>query len=168
MEYNREKAVAYAHQWAYGRNSRYFDFTGIGGDCTNFASQCVFAGAGVMNYKKTFGWYYVNANDRTPSWTGVQYFYNFIVNNKGPGPYAEVVPLSDIMPGDLVQLQYPGRTHWSHTPFVVEVGKHPAPDNILIAAHTFDTDYRPLASYTYANLRPLHIIGVRAPAEKAK
>ena len=37
--YNRELAVAYAHRWAYGRNPEFFDFQGIGGDCTNFASQ---------------------------------------------------------------------------------------------------------------------------------
>ncbi len=39
----------YAHLWAYGRNPRYYDYEGIGGDCTNFASQCIYAGAGVMN-----------------------------------------------------------------------------------------------------------------------
>ena len=42
--YNRELAVAYAHRWAYGRNPEYFDFQGIGGDCTNFASQCIYGG----------------------------------------------------------------------------------------------------------------------------
>lgn len=36
--YQREKAVAYAHQWAYGRNPAYINFNGIGGDCTNVGS----------------------------------------------------------------------------------------------------------------------------------
>ena len=38
-----EKAVRYAGKWAYGRNPAYFDFDGLGGDCTNFISQCIYA-----------------------------------------------------------------------------------------------------------------------------
>ena len=30
FEYNRDKAVAYAHKWAFGRNPAYFDFSNIG------------------------------------------------------------------------------------------------------------------------------------------
>ena len=55
-EYDRRAAVAYARKWAFTRNPEYYDFNGIGGDCTNFASQCVFAGAGFMNRTPTFGW----------------------------------------------------------------------------------------------------------------
>ena len=65
--YDRGKAVAYAHKWAFGRNPAYYDFEEIGGDCTNFASQCLRAGGGVMNFTPTFGWYYVNAARRAPA-----------------------------------------------------------------------------------------------------
>ena len=44
--YDREAAVAYAHRWAFGRNPAYSNFDGMGGDCTNFASQCLYAGTG--------------------------------------------------------------------------------------------------------------------------
>ena len=44
IPYNREVAVAYARRWALGRNIAYYDFENIGGDCTNFASQCIYAG----------------------------------------------------------------------------------------------------------------------------
>ena len=71
LSYQRTAAVEYARRWAFGRNPAYYDFSGIGGDCTNFASQCIFAGAGVMNFTPTFGWFYRSVNDRTPSWTGV-------------------------------------------------------------------------------------------------
>ena len=50
LPYDRAAAVAYAHAWAYRRNPAYFDYSGIGGDCTNFASQCLYAGAPVMNF----------------------------------------------------------------------------------------------------------------------
>ena len=104
LPYNREAAVAYAHTWAYRRNPAYFDFSGIGGDCTNFASQCIYAGAGVMNFTPLYGWFYRTANDRTPSWTGVQYLYDFLTRNLGAGPFATEVSLSQLEPGDVVQL----------------------------------------------------------------
>ena len=50
IPYDRNAAVAYAKEWALGRNPAYYNFDGIGGDCTNFASQSIFAGAKVMNY----------------------------------------------------------------------------------------------------------------------
>ena len=56
IPYRRDLAVAYAHRWAYGRNPAYFDYEELGGDCTNYASQCLFAGVGVMNYTPTYGW----------------------------------------------------------------------------------------------------------------
>ena len=71
FSYNRQKAIEYADNWAFSRNPRYFDFENFGGDCTNFISQCLFAGTGIMNYTRTFGWYYNSSYDRSPSWTGV-------------------------------------------------------------------------------------------------
>ena len=47
--YDRRRAVEYALRWALSRNPEYYDFEDIGGDCTNFVSQCLFAGCGVMN-----------------------------------------------------------------------------------------------------------------------
>jgi hypothetical protein len=50
LYYDREKAIAYADKYCgaawgsgnnYKYNPRYRDFTGIGGDCTNFASQAL-------------------------------------------------------------------------------------------------------------------------------
>jgi hypothetical protein len=73
----------------------------------------------------------------------------------------KVVPLSGILPGDVIQLRFPGERIFAHTPVVVKTGARPTPENILMAAHTFDTDYRPLSTFVYAELRPLHVIGVR-------
>ena len=75
--YDRRAAVLYAHEWAYGRNPKFYDYEHIGGDCTNFASQCIYAGAGVMNYTLTFGWYYISADDKAPAWSGVEPFWRF-------------------------------------------------------------------------------------------
>ena len=61
VPYDRQSAVMYALRWALSRNPEYYSYSGIGGDCTNFVSQCVYAGSGVMNYTPDFGWYYIDA-----------------------------------------------------------------------------------------------------------
>ena len=78
IPYDRRSAVAYAREWAFRRNPRFLDFSEIGGDCTNFVSQCLYAGSGVMNFTPVFGWYYLSSSNRTASWTGVEYLYNFL------------------------------------------------------------------------------------------
>jgi hypothetical protein len=161
LEYNRKKAVAYAHTWAYGRNPAYYDFEKLGGDCTNFASQVVYAGSGIMNYTPVYGWYYINSYNRTPSWTGAMYFYKFLISNKGQGPFGEETDMTGIMPGDIIQLSFKGDGIYSHTPVVVSVGKPPKLDNILVAAHSYDRDNYPITNYSWADIRFIHIKGVR-------
>ena len=159
MMYNRPAAVAYAKKWAYGRNPEYYDFSAIGGDCTNFASQCIFAGAGVMNYTPVFGWYYISVNDRSPSWTGVNELYRFLVGNREAGPQGVEVPLFEIEDGDIVQLDFNGDGTFDHTPVVIKRGEGTA-ETILVAAHSRDANCRPLASYNYARVRGIHIFNV--------
>lgn len=159
MPYNRENAVKYAHQWAYGRNPRFYDFSDLGGDCTNFASQCIYAGAGIMNYTPVFGWFYINLNNRTPSWTGVNELYDFLVNNTGAGPQGKIVALNEIERGDIIQLKFSYGARFDHSPVVVDAGSG-TPQTILVAAHSNDSDCRPLSSYAYTQLRPIHIYNV--------
>ena len=119
MEYRREAALQYAKQWALGRNPRYYNFEELGGDCTNFASQCIYAGSGVMNYTPVTGWYYNSSSDRSPSWTGVQYLYNFLTGNKSVGPYAAATDAAGAVPGDIVQLG--NQNGYYHSPVIVAV-----------------------------------------------
>lgn len=155
LPYNRDAAVEYARKWALSRNPAYYDFEKIGGDCTNFTSQCIYAGARVMNYTPVTGWYYNSASSRAAAWTGVEYLYKFLVNNKSVGPYARVVSQSEVQPGDIVQL---GK--WSgdfyHSPIITATSPV-----ILVAAHSFDALDRPLETYVYDRARFLHIEGVR-------
>ena len=156
LNYDRNAVFAYAKEWAFKRNPKYYDFSRLGGDCTNFASQCIYAGAGVMNYTPTFAWFYKSASDRTPSWTGVEYLYNFLVNNEGAGPFAEEAPLNKLEVGDIVQL---GRAtgDFYHSPVVVRI----ANGQIYVAAHSYDAFNKPLSSYRFEKVRGIHILGVR-------
>lgn len=161
--YNRAAAVQYAHTWAFRRNPRYYNFEDIGGDCTNFTSQCIYAGAGVMNYTPTFGWYYIDQNNRSPSWSGVEYLFNFMVNNQGPGPFTMPTTIDGVQPGDFCQLGHSDGSFF-HSPFIVSVGSPATLDNVLVATHTDDQDYYPLSSYNgeYDRIRFIHILGVRS------
>ena len=152
--------VAYAHAWAYGRNPLFYDYEKLGGDCTNFASQCVYAGSQVMNFTPTYGWYYIDANNKSPAWTGVAFFYNFMTRtDETIGPIAIESSIDQIQPGDVVQLSFSG-VEWNHTPVVVQVTGS-RPEDILLAAHSYDADYRPLNTYPYQKIRFLHFLGVR-------
>ena len=158
IPYNRRAAIRYAHQWAFSRNPRYYDYENIGGDCTNFASQCLYAGTGIMNYEPTYGWYYIDSNNKAPAWTGVEYFYNFMTRRQNtPGPFGILANISMLLPGDFVQLRL-SKDVFSHTPIIVDIMGEPTPENILVAAHSIDSDFRPLSSYDFQELRFIHIV----------
>ena len=159
--YDRAAAVAYAHRWAYARNPAYYNYEKIGGDCTNFASQCLFAGARVMNYDPVGGWYYIGANSKSPSWTGVEFLRNFLVRGvPSPGPAARETTILEMAQGDVIQLLFDGKTY-QHSLLVVQVGPVPAPENVLVATHSDDQDNYPLTSFQYQRIRYLHVLFVR-------
>ena len=153
--YEREKALEYCKKWALARNTRYYDFEKIGGDCTNFISQCLYAGCGVMNETPVTGWYYYSLSSRAPAWTGVNEFYNFIVNNKGLGPFAMQTYTRNVLPGDIVQLSNGNRFY--HTVIITKIEDN----EIFTASHTRDTYNKKLNDYTFAYARFLHILGFR-------
>lgn len=161
VPYDRLAAVEYAHRWAYGRNPAFYDYEDIGGDCTNFASQCLYAGSRVMNFTPTFGWYYIDANNKSPSWTGVPYFYNFLTRKeRSIGPFGVETGMEEMIPGDFVQLRFKNREVFSHTPVIVSVGDPPCLQNILVAAHSINADWRPVDTYPFQEIRFLHVLGV--------
>lgn len=155
--YNRENAVEYARRWAFERNPLFYNYTGVGGDCTNFVSQCVFAGSCEMNFTPIFGWFYLDSETRTASWTGVEFFYNFFTANQGAGPFGRETDEGNVEIGDVVQLADESGDYY-HTLLIS--GFSPEGE-ILVAAHSDDALDRPLSSYNYATARFIHITGVR-------
>lgn len=165
--YIRERVVEYARTWALDRNPLFLNFTGRGGDCTNFASQCLLAGSCTMDFTPDFGWYYVSPDNRAPAWTSVEYFYDFVTEqpnfaseNRGIGPFGREIRARELELGDFIQLRN-GMDDYYHT--LVVTGFEP--NDILICAHSDDALDRRLSTYNFASLRLLHIDGVRTEVD---
>lgn len=166
LEYDREKSVNYAKKWANSYNPNYYNFNFIGGDCTNFVSQCLYEGGNVMNYTKDIGWYYISLNNRSASWSSVEYFYKFLIengknilnndlnNSNMVGPYAIEASLEQCQIGDFIQLGHLNGDFYHN--LIISGYK----DNIpLVCAHSFAALDRPLNTYFYAKIRCIKILG---------
>ena len=163
IEYDAFLAIEYAKKWAKSRNPNYYDFSLIGGDCTNFCSQCLYSSCKVFNYTKNLGWYYISPTNRAPAFTGVEEFYTFLISNQNgvgdkSGPFAKEIDLTDISVGDFIQLRR-ADFRFYHTLIVTDI-KQGVP---LVSAHTFDALDKPLFNYSFEKLRCIKILGARIP-----
>ena len=165
--YDRYRAVEYAKKWALSRNPIFENFTGIGGDCTKFVSQAVYAGSCGMNYTPTFGWYFKSFNDRAPAWTGVRAFYDFFTGSGDfapvtlrEGPFGYVTERKYAQLGDVIQLANEAGEFY-HTLIITGFDGN----DILVSAHTDDSLDRPLSTYTNASERIIHVVGINVPED---
>lgn len=117
--YNRQKAVQYALTYGIKPNSdfRFFKLIGNnGGDCTNFISQCLFAGGASMEYRLNQPWWYkkndaynTNYDTCSISWSVAHSLYWFLkvrgkFNTNGLRGI-EVYDVNLLEPGDLIQVE---------------------------------------------------------------
>lgn len=157
--YDRASAIAYAKKWALARNPRYYNFDPVGGDCTNFVSQCLFAGSQKMNHNYENGWYYINGYDKSPSWTSVETLFKFLTTNKSYGPRGKKVSQSEIQVGDIAQLSFSGNT-FEHSLFIIDIKNINDLNQIAIAAHTYDVLGKKIGEYSFSKVRFIHIENV--------
>jgi hypothetical protein len=68
LPYRREAAVAYAERWWNEPNQAYENFEV---NCTNYVSQCVYAGGAPMNYtgRRSSGWWYKGYANKEEQWS---------------------------------------------------------------------------------------------------
>ena len=156
-KYDRQKAVEYAYNFWNKRNPRFYNFDKLGGDCTNFISQCLFYGGIEMNFSKN-GWFYSSLNSRAPAWTGVDEFYNFLITNTSQiGAKGRPTDLSQVEVGDVIQMDQ-GRGYFHHNLLIVNIGRDRSPHNIFIACHSADAFNKKLSDYRYTRLRIIKIL----------
>ena len=118
-----------------------------------------------MNYTPETGWYYLDGNRKAPAWTGVEFLWRFLTRPAASvGPAAAECALRDLQPGDLVQLSAAGGIY-THTPVVVLADRPRSLGQVLVAAHSEDSDNRPLSTYSFVRIRFLHVTGVWRPED---
>ncbi len=108
--YSRNLAVNYAIKYALTPNPNYKYFSiyqTIGGDCTNFTSQCLHAGGAPMVFSgKNTWWYNAKTNRWSVSWTVAGSLYWYLKINAEKNLYGikgtEVPSLSSLEIGDLI------------------------------------------------------------------
>ncbi len=155
--YNRSNATQYALEFWNKRNSNYLNFDSLGGDCTNFISQCLFAGGYEMDYTN-MGWFYRTGNDRSYSWTGVYEMFNYLTTNENPSfPRAKLVDFNEVEVGDLIQIDAFG-DRFHHTAIITKIIEPISLSTIFITCHTRDAKNKPLASYNARRIRFLKMI----------
>lgn len=156
IKYDRSLAVSYAKKWALSRNPKYYNFDPVGGDCTSFVSQCLFAGSKVMNYTPIKGWYYRSGFDKSPSWSGVEFLYNFLIQNKGVGPHGKLASQNEVKIGDIAQLSF-SKNIFEHSLFITDIKDVNDLSKIYIATHTYDVFNKKISDYSFSRIRFIHI-----------
>ena len=168
--YNRDAAIEYANSWVGERNYTgvYLAYDEYGGNCQNFASQCLYAGGLDMDcsgysqwkfYSKTLN-EYATASGRSYSWTGVEPFFNYCRDNTGVGIAANTDwGIAYAQKGDVIQVGAMGQ--WRHSVFVTDViyDENGYAKEIIIASNTADRINYPLSAYIYTAPRLIHIVG---------
>lgn len=160
LKYDRIKAVNYALNYALKRNNIYYDYTNEGGNCTNYVSQCLFAGTNVMNFNSLGGWFYLSPSKTSVSWANVEPLYNFLIGNKNEGVFGIDAPLDLCEIGDVIQLRFKNKNVFSHCLFVTKVISTNT-KQIFVCANTRDVKEVPLNFYSYEKYRLIHILGYR-------
>lgn len=114
-----------------------------------------------MNYSTNNGWYYIDGNRKSPSWSGVEFLYTFLTTNKLVGPYGEQVQQNEIKVGDIAQLSFDGN-QFGHTLVIVNIEDVNNLSKIYISSHTWDSFNKRISEYNFQKIRFVHINGVRS------
>lgn len=158
--YQREKAVAYSDMWVGRRNTDWSDFTGRGGNCQNFVSQCLLAGGIPMDDRGDNVWSWSNEEKYSASWVGVDEFYRYVSQNNGYGLQAAAdADYYEGEAGDLIRMG--NDTDWNHIVIIAEVIRDQEGNVVdyLINSNTSDVKNFPVSAYPTQEQRLMKIYG---------
>ncbi|MBN6187935.1 amidase domain-containing protein [Aneurinibacillus sp. BA2021] len=160
--YNRLQAVRYAEAWWNDSNPQFRSFDV---DCTNFISQCLYAGGIPMHPtgNRSTGWWYQGGNSDEALWSyswAVAHSFRWYLENGHVK--TETKPSADLLSlGDVICYDFDGDGRWQHSTIVVAKDGNGMP---LVNAHTTNSrhrywDYRDSTAYTSdIEYRFFHII----------
>ena len=120
--YRRDLVVAYADQWWNKGNPTYDEFDS---NCTNYVSQCIFAGDVPMIYtnRRDSGWWYKGREQGKEwwsySWAVSKALASFLMKPRNQGLRAiEKAYADELELGDIIVYDWNGNTRYQHTTIV--------------------------------------------------
>jgi hypothetical protein len=151
--YRREEAAAYAERWWNGANPEFENFEV---NCTNFVSQCLFAGGAPIHYtgKRESGWWYKGMAGGRELWS-----YSWAVANS-LGLYlrsstwgltaSEVARPDQLTLGDVILYDWDGTGRFQHSTIVTafDAGGMPLVNAQTVSARHRYWDYRDSYAWT--------------------
>ncbi|MFC3750383.1 amidase domain-containing protein [Paenibacillus sp. GCM10012306] len=154
IRYNREAAVAYADRWWKEGNPEYENFEV---DCTNYVSQCLFAGGAPFNYtgKRETGWWYKGYTGSQEwwsfSWAVSDSLQRYLGASRSSGLRAEEVERAEqLQPGDVIFYDWDGNGRYQHSTFVtaLDAGGMPLVNARTVSSRHRYWDYRDSYAWT--------------------
>ncbi|WP_368654486.1 amidase domain-containing protein [Ornithinibacillus sp. 4-3] len=135
--YDRFAAVQYAERWWNSYNPQYEIFEV---DCTNYVSQCLFAGGAPMHGypNRSQGWWYQN-NQWSFSWSVAHSMRWYLSGAENMLFSKEVESAQELNPGDVICYDFEGDGRFDHTTIVVAKDANDMP---LVNAHTNNSRHR--------------------------
>ncbi|KPV45474.1 amidase domain-containing protein [Alicyclobacillus ferrooxydans] len=140
VEYDRFRAFRYAELWWNGWNP---NFPRLRDDCTNFISQCLFAGRAPMDKRKSRAegwWMHIGAKPDSEnwsySWSVTEAFKRFLLTTRGA---KRVHSAEELKIGDVILYDWNGTGRVHHATMVTDFDNHGDP---LVNAHTNPSYHR--------------------------
>jgi hypothetical protein len=154
--YDRNQVQTYANTWWNSFNPHYLFFEKD--DCTNFVSQCLFAGNAPMNYtgKRETGWWYQGKIGKQELWSFcwavADSLCRLLAGDSKSWHATRVDMPQKLAIGDVISYDWDGNGHYQHSAIVTEINTNGMP---LVSAHTSNSknriwDYRD--SYAWTSL----------------
>jgi hypothetical protein len=141
--YDREAARAYAERHWNEPNAQFIHFDV---DCTNYVSQCLYAGGAPMNYTggRGSGWWYKGKSGGRElwsySWTVAHAFHWYLMHGRNDGLSADQVSSAqELTIGDAICYDFDGDGRFEHSTIVTGTDGAGMP---LVNAHTTNSRAR--------------------------
>ena len=158
--YDRDAALNYLYEYCGKRNSRWYAYDAVGGNCMNFGSQVLLAGGIPEDERGDEEWYWDGQNDLDLSWINVGRFYDYCHDNSGFGLVADTEAgyyTGEV--GDVIIVGFEGDHR--HTTIISDIVRDDSGNVVdyLISCNT--TNYRdfPVSAYYYTFHRLVKIYG---------
>lgn len=138
--YNRKKAVEYAERWWDEYNPKFHEFEV---DCTNYISQCLWAGGAPMKHSsdRAKGWWYrfESPVNWSFSWAVAHSLRWYLPTSQSGLRGREVTSADQLQLGDVICYDFNGDGRWQHNTIVVDKDAAGMP---LVNAHTNNSRHR--------------------------